>query len=105
MVWAIAVEATDLLAQSNEALIRLAMKDMVDTLPATVSAPHVIESEVIRQPQAYLTPKPATQQYRPLSSSPFPNFFMAGDWTDTGWPANLESAILSGQRCAEAISG
>jgi uncharacterized protein with NAD-binding domain and iron-sulfur cluster len=105
VVWAIAVEATDLLAQSNETLIRLAMKDLVDALPATVAVPRVIESEVIRQPQAYLTPQPATQQYRPLSSSPFPNFFVAGDWTDTGWPANLESAILSGQRCAEAISG
>ncbi|MBA3753231.1 MAG: FAD-dependent oxidoreductase, partial [Nitrospira sp.] len=40
---------------------------------------------------------------RPLPNSPFLNFFVAGDWTDTGWPANLESAILSGQRCAEAI--
>ncbi|MGH7229117.1 MAG: FAD-dependent oxidoreductase [Nitrospiraceae bacterium] len=28
---------------------------------------------------------------------------MAGDWTDTGLPATLDSAILSGDRCAQAI--
>lgn len=102
VVWALAVEAPDLLTQSNEALIRLALKDMEAAFPATL-APRLIEAEVVRQPQGYLTPKPATQQCRPLPNSPFPNFFVAGDWTDTGWPANLESAILSGQRCAEAI--
>lgn len=106
VVWAIAVEATDLLAQSNETLIHLAVKDMEAAFPTPTptSAPRLIEASVVRQPLAYLTPRPATQHCRPLPSSPFPNFFVAGDWTDTGWPANLESAILSGQRCAQAIS-
>ena len=102
VVWAIAVEAPDLLAQSNEALVRLALDDVQLAFP-TPLAPRLIEADVVRQPHACLTPKPGTQQCRPLPSSPFLNFFMAGDWTDTGWPANLESAILSGQRCAEAI--
>ncbi len=102
VVWAIAVEAPDLLTQSNEALVRLALEDMKAAFP-TASAPRLIEADVVRQPQACLTPKPGTQQCRPLPNSPFLNFFVAGAWTDTGWPANLESAILSGQRCAEAI--
>lgn len=104
VVWAIAVEAKDLIAEANEALIRLALKDMEAAFPTPASVPRVIKADVVRQPQAYLTPQPATQQCRPLPRSPFSNFFVAGDWTDTGWPANLESAILSGQRCAEAIS-
>ncbi len=104
VVWAIAVDAVHLLAESKENLIRLATEDMARAFPSPHSVPRVINAAVVRQPQAYLTPKPATQQFRPLPSSPFPNFFVAGDWTDTGWPANLESAILSAQRCAEAIS-
>jgi len=28
---------------------------------------------------------------------------LAGDWTDTGLPATLESAIVSGTRCADLI--
>lgn len=102
VVWVIAVDVADLLSQSNEALTRLALEDMKAAFP-TASAPRLIETEVVRQPHAYLTPKPGIQQCRPLPNSPFFNFFVAGDWTDTGWPANLESAILSGERCAKAI--
>lgn len=102
VVWAIAVGEPDLLSQSNEELVRLALEDMAAAFP-TASAPRLIETEVIRAPQVVLTSKPGSQQCRPLPKSPFVNFLIAGDWTDTGWPANLESAILSGQRCADAI--
>jgi uncharacterized protein with NAD-binding domain and iron-sulfur cluster len=40
---------------------------------------------------------------RPAHRTPFENFFLAGDWTDTGLPATIESAVLSGQRCADSI--
>jgi len=30
------------------------------------------------------------------------NLFLAGDWTDTGLPATLESAVVSGERAAAA---
>ena len=29
--------------------------------------------------------------------------FLAGDWTDTGWPATMEGAVRSGYLAAEAI--
>ena len=31
------------------------------------------------------------------------NLFLAGDWTDTGLPATIEGAILSGNKAAKAI--
>ena len=102
VVWVIAVDAEDLLAQSDEALTSLALADMNAAFPTT-STRHVIESDVVRQPHACLMLLPGTQQCRPLPSSPFLNLYVAGDWTDTGWPANLESAIVSGERCAQAI--
>jgi hypothetical protein len=30
---------------------------------------------------------------------------VAGAWTDAGWPANLESALVSARRCVETITG
>ncbi|BFU96317.1 MAG: putative Pytoene desaturase [Nitrospira sp.] len=48
---------------------------------------------------------PGTKVRRPIQTSPIPNLLVAGAWTDTGWPANLESAILSAERCAAIISG
>jgi uncharacterized protein with NAD-binding domain and iron-sulfur cluster len=54
---------------------------------------------------AILSLQPGAKVRRPIQSSPIQNLLLAGAWTDTGWPANLESAIVSGKRCAEIISG
>ena len=51
----------------------------------------------------WLALSPGTKVRRPLQRSPIRNLLLAGAWTDTAWPANLESAIVSGERCAEII--
>jgi len=53
---------------------------------------------------AILSLRPGTKLHRPIQRSPIENLLVAGAWTDTGWPPNLESAIVSGNRCAEAIA-
>ena len=103
VVWAQIVGEPSLLPQSKEELVRLAVEDMAAAFPTT-SSPRILDFDVIRLASAMLASKPGAHQYRPIPTSPFSNFLVAGAWTDTGWPANLESAILSGQRCAEAIA-
>ena len=56
------------------------------------------------RPSGILSLKPGTKSHRPIQRSPIANLLVAGAWTDTGWPPNLESAIVSGNRCAEAIA-
>jgi zeta-carotene desaturase len=46
---------------------------------------------------------PGIDASRPTSKSPWPNCFLAGDWTATGWPSTMESAARSGHLAAEAI--
>ena len=53
---------------------------------------------------AWLALPPGTRVRRPIQRSPIPNLLVGGAWTDTDWPANLESAIVSGERCAELIA-
>jgi hypothetical protein len=55
-------------------------------------------------PNATLSLRPGTKIHRPIQRSPIANLLLAGSWTDTGWPANLESAIVSGNHCADAIA-
>lgn len=55
-------------------------------------------------PNAILSLSPGTKLHRPIQRSPIANLLVAGAWTDTGWPPNLESAIVSGNRCADAIA-
>ena len=40
---------------------------------------------------------------RPDNVSPWNNLMVAGDWTDTGYPAVLEGAVRSGQRAAALL--
>lgn len=40
---------------------------------------------------------------RPHNQSPWPRLTLAGDWTDTGYPAVLEGAVRSGKQAAETL--
>jgi len=45
---------------------------------------------------------PGARQLRPGSRTRQPGLFVAGAWTDTGWPATMESAVRSGEAAARA---
>ncbi|HJU04569.1 MAG TPA: FAD-dependent oxidoreductase [Nitrospiraceae bacterium] len=90
------------LDQSDKEVLDLAITDLTMACPdlRRVSLSH---HEIVRVARAFLCVRPRTTALRPLQQSPFPNFFLAGGWTDTGLPATLESTILSGDLCARAI--
>ena len=58
---------------------------------------------VVKQPGATFKPRPGIRRLRPNQRTPIANLFLAGDWTDTGWPATMESAVRSGNLAAQAI--
>ena len=58
-------------------------------------------SRVSREPYATVALRPGVQ--RPGVVTARPNVARAGSWTDTGWPATMESAIRSGRRAAQHI--
>jgi squalene-associated FAD-dependent desaturase len=55
---------------------------------------------VVRERHATLSLTPAADGVRPDATTPLPNLFLAGDWTQTGLPATIEGAVLSGRRAA-----
>jgi hydroxysqualene dehydroxylase len=55
---------------------------------------------VIKERRATFAQTPANAARRAGPRSPRPGVFVAGDWTDTGLPASIESAVRSGQRAA-----
>lgn len=42
-------------------------------------------------------------EFRPGSKTLLANAVLAGDWTDTGWPATIESAVRSGTTAAKRL--
>jgi len=102
MISVVATGKPELFERADKDLTRLALEEVAYAYPGS-DVITVLESRVVRAPRAFLTMSPGTRVHRPLPQSPFDNLFIAGDWTDTGLPATLESAIVSGTRCADLI--
>ena len=58
-------------------------------------------SRVSREPYATIALRPGTE--RPGLETQRPGVVRAGTWTDTGWPATMESAVRSGRRAAQQL--
>ena len=58
---------------------------------------------VIREKRATFSQTPSENQRRADSRTKWKNLFLAGDWTDTGLPATIESAVVSGQKVSEIV--
>jgi uncharacterized protein with NAD-binding domain and iron-sulfur cluster len=55
---------------------------------------------VTREHAATFRPGPGVAALRPGPETTVPGLYLAGAWTDTGWPATLESAVRSGRAAA-----
>ncbi|CUS33042.1 hydroxysqualene dehydroxylase [Candidatus Nitrospira nitrificans] len=88
---------------NDDQLIETAQTAMCELFSGTARE-DVIARSVVRENHAALSLAPGAAQLRPLQQSPIENLLVTGAWTDTGWPANLESALVSAHRCAELVS-
>jgi hydroxysqualene dehydroxylase len=59
--------------------------------------------QVVRERRATFAATPAQNAKRPGVRTAWRNLALAGDWTDTGLPATIESAVRSGTRAAALI--
>jgi len=57
---------------------------------------------VTRERTATFRQAPGTAALRPGPETTVPRLFLAGAWTDTGWPATMEGAVRSGLAAARA---
>jgi squalene-associated FAD-dependent desaturase len=92
--------AAAVIARSNQELIDLAMAELSEALPAVRSA-SLLRAVVVREKRASFSVAPG-QPPRPLTRTGVPGLLLAGDWIDTGLPATIEGAVISGRWAAEA---
>jgi hydroxysqualene dehydroxylase len=97
----VASGATVLTAMGTAELTALAAAEVTDALPRARGAT-VLRSTVIREKRATFSLAPG-QPARPGNATPLEGLVLAGDWTDTGMPGTIESAVISGHRAAELL--
>ena len=56
--------------------------------------------QIVKEKRATFAATPAQNARRPAAKTRWRNFFLAGDWTDTGLPATIEGAVRSGEAAA-----
>ncbi|MGA3008395.1 MAG: FAD-dependent oxidoreductase [Opitutaceae bacterium] len=97
------VSAARLFAERpREQAIAQAVGELAEFFPA-VRVARLEKAVLIKETHATFGVPPGIDASRPTSVSPWPNCFLAGDWTATGWPSTMESAARSGHLAAEAI--
>jgi squalene-associated FAD-dependent desaturase len=80
-------------------------KELVDRIAGQLTerlgAAELLWSRVSREPYATIALRPGL--VRPGIETQRPGVVRAGTWTDTGWPATMESAVRSGRAAATRV--
>ncbi len=94
--------AHSLALMKREDIVALAVAELGEFEPRVREAT-LLSAHVIRETRATFVASPGFESQRPGARTVYSNFFLAGEWTNTGWPSTMEGAVISGYRAAEGI--
>jgi len=88
--------------------MKLATQNFINHVVGEISRyfphwPQPLHTKLIREKQATFAAYPDVDRLRPAHATPVKGLWLAGDYTATGYPGTLESAVLSGVACARLI--
>lgn len=86
---------------SNQSVVNLIVDELRIAFPKSRNA-KLLASRVVTDPQAVFSIRPEVDAIRPRSSTALPCLHLAGDFVQTGWPATMEGAIISGRQAANS---
>ncbi|MCA0390105.1 MAG: hydroxysqualene dehydroxylase HpnE [Bacteroidetes bacterium] len=93
--------STDWNAKEEPEIIKIVLSELENCLgikPSTVTA-----HKMIKEKRATFVCGGKNLDYRLPSQTGLENLYLAGDWTDTGLPATIEGAVMSGKTAANLI--
>ncbi|MEM1060164.1 MAG: hydroxysqualene dehydroxylase HpnE [Verrucomicrobiota bacterium] len=94
--------ARELMEMSSPEIEALALRELGRFLPEVHEA-RPLHRVVYKSADATFATTPEAEAWRPEPTTPWRNFWLAGDWTNTGLPATIEGAVLSGRRAAACV--
>jgi hypothetical protein len=97
----VASAARDLVKLPDHEICAIALDELNDALKQELPRPS--NWTVAKCPNATFSPQIGCDNIRPIQRTSLRNVFLAGDWTDTGWPGTMEGAVRSGYICARDI--
>ena len=90
--------------KSREEIINMVSDELTNHLGIGFESSHrLLKYKIIKEKRATIAQTPFYIRNRPGNTTAIPNLFLAGDWTDTGLPATIEGAMVSGRLAIESI--
>jgi len=85
-----------------DAIAEETARDLAEAFPKAREA-KLLRARVYKERRATMRATPEVQRLRPPAETAVRGLYLAGDWTDTGLPPTIESAVLSGHRAASLV--
>jgi hydroxysqualene dehydroxylase len=92
--------AASVVELANDELVTLALRELREAMPRAREAV-VRKASAVRERRATFSLAPGLPA-RPSTETAVRGLVLAGDWIDTGLPATIESAVISGHRAAQS---
>jgi zeta-carotene desaturase len=92
-----------LVPMSKGEIVETAVRELGEFFPAARDA-QLMKSAVVKEVRATYSAAAGADRLRPTNVSPWENCWLAGDWTQSGWPATMEGAVRSGYKAAELVA-
>ncbi len=92
----------DIESADQNAIVNQVADELRHTWPEARDS-QLLRGRLVIERRAVFSATPGIDQLRPVQQSPINNLQLAGDWTQTGWPATMEGAVRSGYLAAENV--
>jgi hydroxysqualene dehydroxylase len=94
-------DADYLMDKTSDDIYKLCVNEL--TRYTKIMDSDIIHYKILKEKRATVASSNNTVFNRPSSKTRISNLFLAGDWTDTGLPSTIESAVKSGRIAAEFV--
>lgn len=89
-------------SMTHDQVVQRVVAELAAAFPAAASA-KLLHSRVVTDPQSVFSIRPEVDAVRPRSRTALPCLHLAGDYVQTGWPATMEGAVISGRMAANGV--
>ncbi|GAB4289709.1 MAG: hydroxysqualene dehydroxylase HpnE [Ignavibacteriaceae bacterium] len=96
-------DADYLIKRNSEEIMAMVKSELKKYLD--IDVPTNSHYKIIKEKLATFLPSKKNMKLRMFPKTKYKNLFLAGDWTNTGLPSTIESAVKSGRIAAELVSG
>jgi uncharacterized protein with NAD-binding domain and iron-sulfur cluster len=94
--------ADELIACDDESVVARVLDDLRRLYPLA-RPEHLVKAKLVRIPQSVYRASPGAERRRPGARTPVRNLFLAGCYTNHGFPASVEGALRSARAAVDAV--